>query len=298
MTEFSLSQLRESSPFHALVAMGLLRVAVEELGMANSSLSWKGGQACIRAPDELLAELARYAPDRGAMPEYASAPSTRGITPERYVELASSIPDWMAGLATIAVLTKTGTASSTRWDMTGGRQQLLKDVGAMLTKRLPRKRTWHDRLREGLVGGGDGEEGGAYGLDPEEFRSHALSAFAPSQSNMARTTPLQIPSRDDGASRHVAQVWLAVEAFPLHPVMRGLDGRAFTTGWRGDEYHWCAWDGFLPLSAVRMLVGGIGHPAGDWGQRGLREYAGQQVSLGKYGAMRMGRLVARTANGG
>lgn len=295
MTDFKLSQLRESSPFHALVAMGLLRVAVEELGMAEASLGWTGGQACIRAPNGLFDELARYAPARGAMPEYASAPSTRGITPERYVELAAGMPDWMAGLATIAVLTKAGVASSTRWDMTGGRQQLLKDVGAMLTKRLPRKRTWHDRLREGLVEGGVGEEGGAYGLDPEGFRSHALSAFSPSQSNMAQTTPLQIPSRDDGATRHVAQVWLAVEAFPLHPVIRGLDGRAFTTGWRGDEYHWCAWDGFLPLSAVRMLVGGMGHPAGEWAQRGLREYAAQQVSLGKYGAMRIGHLVARAS---
>jgi len=294
VTEFHLRPLQEHSPFHALVAMGLLRVAVEDLGMPDAALSWQGGQARIRAPANLLDELARYAPERGVMPEYRAVGSTRGITPQRYVELAATMPEWMAGMATIAVLTREGNASSTSWDMTGGRQQLLTDVGAMLTKKLPRKRNWADRLYSGLIDGGAEEEGSAYGLDPEGFRSHALSAFAPSQSNMAQTTPLQIPSRDAGGTRHVAQVWLAVEAFPLHPVLRGVTGRAFTTGWRRDEYHWSAWDGFLPLPAVRMLVGAMSQPAEAWAERGLREYAAPRVSLGKYGAMRQGRRVART----
>jgi hypothetical protein len=292
--EFRLTQLQEHSPFHALVAMGVLRVAVEDLGMTGAALSWQGGQARIHAPENLLDELARYAPERGAMPEYAAVGSTRGIAPERYAELAATMPEWMAGIATIAVLTQAGNASSTKWDMTGGRQQLLKDVGAMLTKKLPRKRSWADRLRDGLIDGGAGEEGSSYGLDPEGFRSHALSAYAPSQSNMAQTTPLQIQCRDDGGSRHVAQVWLAVEAFPLHPVLRGPTGRACTAGWQADEYRWCAWDGFLSLQAVRILVGGMGQPAGAWAERGLREYAAPRVSLGKYGAMRMGRRVARS----
>lgn len=297
MTDFTLSQLRETSPFHALIAMGLLRVAVEELGMAGVTLSWKGGHASLRAPENLLQELARYAPERGAMPEYSSVSSTRGIEPDRYVALAAKMPEWMAGVATIAVLTKAGAAVSTRWDMTNGRQQLLKDVGAMLTKRPQGKRNWLDRLDEGLISGGAEEVGSAYGLDPEGYRSHALSAFSPSQSNMAQTTPLQIPSREDAGTRYVAQVWLAVESFPLHPVLRGLDGRAFTAGWKGDEYHWCAWDDHLSLAAVRLLVGAMGHSEGSWGERGLREYVAPQVSLGKYGAMRMGRLVARTESG-
>lgn len=294
MMDFELRQLREHSPFHALVAMGALRVAVEELGMADAALSWKGGHACIRGPENLLDELARYAPERGAMPEYASVGSTRGIEPARYVELAQAMPDWMAGVATIAVLTKAGAASATRWDMTGGRQQLLKDIGWMLTKKLPRRRNWADRIREGLIDGGAEEDGSAFGLDPEGFRSHALSAFAPSQSNMAQTTPLQISSREQVGTRKVAQVWLAVEAFPLHPVVRGLNGRARTAGWQGDTYYWCAWDDFLSLSAVRALVGSMGQEAGGWAERGLREYEAQQVSLGKYGAMRAGRRVART----
>jgi hypothetical protein len=178
--------------------------------------------------------------------------------------------------------------------MTGGRQQLLKDIGAMLARRLPRKQSWDTRIRRGLIDGGAGEEGSAYGLDPEGFRSHALSAFAPSQSNMAQTTPLQIPSRDNGGTRHAAQVWLAVEAFPLHPVLRSLTGRPYTLGWQGDEYHWCAWDGFLDLPALRLLVGAMSQAREPWAERGLREYAAPQVLLGKYGAMRMGRRVART----
>lgn len=293
MTEFPLTQLREHSPFHALVAMGLLRVAVEELGVADAALSWKGGQACIRAPGKFLDELVRYAPARGAMPEYSAVGSTRGITPQRYVDLAATMPEWMAGIATIGVLTKDGNASPTSWDMTGGRQLLLKDLGTMLTRKLTRRQSWEARIHCGLFEGAAEEEGSTYGLDPEGFRSHALSAFAPSQSNMAQTTPLQIPCREEGGTRQVAQVWLAVESFPLHPVLRSPGGRAYTLGWQGSEYHWGAWDGFLSLAAVRALVAGMSQPSEAWAERGLREYSALRVSLGKYGAMRTGRRVAR-----
>jgi len=294
MIEHPLTALREGSPFHALVAMGALRVAIEELGMCEATLSWRGGHATLRAPGGLLEALARYAPERGAMPEYAAVGTTRGIEPERFALLSRQMPGWMAGIATIAVLTREGAASATRWDMTGGRQQLLKDVGAMLTRRPPRRLTWLDRLRSGLVGGGCEEEGSAYGLDPEGYRSHALSAFAPSQSNMAQTTPLQIASSAEAGTRHPACVWLAVEAFPLHPVVRALGGRALTLGWQSDEYHWVAWDEHLPLPAIRALVAAMSQNGDDWAARGFREYAAPRVSLGKYGAMRGGRRVART----
>lgn len=295
MIEHPLRALRESSPFHALVAMGVLRVAVEELGMRGATLSWKGGHATVRAPENLFDELARYAPERGAMPEYTTVGSTRGITPERYVELSNQMPDWMAGIATISVLARKGSvASATRWDMTGGRQQLLKDVATILTRRLPRRLTWLDRLQGGLVDGGIGEAGSAYGLDPEGYRSHALSAFAPSQSNMAQTTPLQIRSAIHAGTRHPACVWFAVEAFPLHPVVRATSGRALTLGWQSDEYHWLAWDVHLPLAVVRALVAAMSLKSDDWAGRDFREYAAPRVPLGKYGAMRGGRRVART----
>ncbi|AYH45783.1 hypothetical protein [Azoarcus sp. DN11] len=294
MIDHKLFALRESSPFHALVAMGTLRVAVEELGMQGATLHWQGGHATVRAPGNLLEELARYAPERGSMSEYTAVGSTRGIEPAQYVALAQQMPNWMAGLATITVLTRDGTASATRWDMTGGRQQLLKDVGTLLTRRLPRKIAWSDRLLGALIDGSSAEEGSAFGLDPEGFRSHALSAFAPSQSNMAQSTPLQIASSSESSTRHPARVWLAVEAFPLHPVTRSPNGRAQTPGWQGDEYHWLAWDRPLPLDAVRGLIAAVSYPSLDWPLRGFREYAAPRVALGKYGAMRAGRRAART----
>lgn len=294
MIDHKLYALRESSAFHALVAMGALRVAVEELGMRGATLHWEGGHATIRAPENLLEELARYAPERGAMPEYRAVSSTRGIEPAQFVALSRQMPNWMAGLATTAVLTRDGNASATLWDMTGGRQQLLKDVGVMLTRPLPRRTGWGTRLHGALIDSGNAEEGSSFGLDPEGFRSHALSAFAPSQSNMAQSTPLQIPSSSDAATRHPARVWLAVEAFPLHPVIRSLKGRAQTLGWQGDEYHWLAWDRPLPLDVVRALVGASSQPDTNWTARGFREYAAPRVMLGKYGAMRAGRRVART----
>lgn len=294
MIDHQFQALLETSPFHALAAMGTLRVAVEELGMHGATLRWQGGHATIRAPETLLDELARYAPERGAMPEYTALSSTRGIEPAQFVALSRQMPNWMAGLATISVLTRDGAASATRWDMTGGRQQLIKDVGTLLTRRLPKRISWSDRLHSALIDGSNAEEGSAFGLDPEGFRSHALSAFAPSQSNMAQSTPLQIPSSSEVSTRHPARVWLAVEAFPLHPVMRAPNGRAQTLGWQSDEYHWLAWDRPLPLHAVGALVAAMTTSDANWTARGFREYAAPRVSLGKYGAMRTGRRVART----
>lgn len=294
MIDHKLFALRESSPFHALVAMGTLRVAVEELGMQGTTLHWQGGHATVRAPGNLLEELARYAPERGSMSEYTAVGSTRGIEPAQYVALSQRMPNWMAGLATITVLTRDGHASSTRWDMTSGQQQLLKDVATLLTQRLPRRLSWVDRLRSALIDGSNPEAGSALGLDPEGFRSHALSAFAPSQSDGPKKRPLRIRSSSEPSTRHPARVWLAVEAFPLHPVMRSLNGRAQTLGWRGDDYHWLAWDRPLPLDAVRGLIAAVSYPSLDWPLRGFREYAAPRVALGKYGAMRTGQRVART----
>lgn len=294
MIDHQFHALLETSPFHALAAMGTLRVAVEELGMAGATLHWQGGYATIRAPENLLDELARYAPERGAMPEYTAVGSTRDIDPAQFVAFSRQMPNWMAGLATISVLTRDGAASATGWDMTSGQQQLLKDVRTLLMQRLPKRVSWSDRVRGALIDGSNAEAGSALGLDPEGFRSHALSAFAPSQSDGPKKRPLRIRSSSEPSTRHPARVWLAVEAFPLHPVLRAPNGRAQTLGWQGDEYHWLAWDIPMSLDAVRALVAAASISDTGWTARGFREYAAPRVSLGKYGAMRSGRRVART----
>lgn len=76
----------------------------------------------------------------------------------------------------------------------GGRQQLIKDVSTLLTQRQPRRLSWVDRLRAPLIDGSNAAAGSALGLDPEGFRSHALSTFAPSQSDGPKKKPLRILS--------------------------------------------------------------------------------------------------------
>lgn len=233
--------LSGASPIGFLAALGMLRVLVEDRGhMAR--LAWRNGRAALDgmdSADAILDELTANMVGRAEAIEFTWADATRNATPEQYrlaVERAKGDQRalaFLAGWGTDAVV-REGAIANTRFDMTSGRQQLLRDLrGLALT-------ITRQSLEVALLGGAYGAQS-SFGLDPITVRFHAHEPQAPTKSD---------PPGKPGL------IWLAFEAIPFHPVVPVSSTRARTTGWRGAPapgYVWSLWNEPLALAEVSLL---------------------------------------------
>lgn len=233
--------LNGASPIGFLAALGMLRVLVEDRGHVVR-LAWRDGRAVLDgldSVDAVLDELTANMVGRAEAIEFAWADTTRNVTPEQYrlaVECAKGdrrALGFLAGWGTDAVL-REGVVANTRFDMTSGRQQLLRDLrGLALT-------VSRQSFEVALLGGVYGAQS-SFGLDPITVRFHAHESQAPTKSD---------PPGKPGL------IWLAFEAIPFHPVIPVSATRVRTTGWRGapaPAYVWPLWNTSLSLAEVSLL---------------------------------------------
>ncbi len=245
-TTVELPGLLAHSPIGFMAALGLLRVLSEDHRL-DVRLGWRGGHAVLQGIDrgELIQVLQTHMAGRHRAPEWNWRDTTKRVTPEEFQgALASMAGDararsFLAGFVLPAILDGNGFLSSTRLDMTSGRQQLLADL-RRLAEALQEPGAARRAFQRALFGG-PYEAQSSYGWDPAAVRRHALEAKAPTTSK---------PPGKPGL------VWLAAESLAWHP-MRPWDGRAYTTGCErlgGDwVYFWPIWSGCLDAVTARTL---------------------------------------------
>lgn len=264
-------------------AMGLMRVLCEDLSVP-ARMSWVEGRGVLHGgvdKEELLDRLAAAMAHRAKAFEFNWADSSRGVPAVQFGEACASplantrAKSFLAGWATDTVL-RDGNVTTTRLDLTSGRQKLIADLRA-LAKSLSIRSKAVAAFEQALFGmsatGAEYEKQTSFGWDPAATRSHATENRAPGE-----TTPPGKPGL----------VWLAAESLPLHPVVPISATRTQTIGCRErSAYVWPAWSPPLNLGEIRLLRARPVDTLAD--MRGITEvWRARFIQIGKYGALAPG----------
>ena len=259
-TALALTGLSASSPLGFMAALGLLRVCARDHSLPVW-LSWNESHARLHGISraDLIELLIGHMRGRSAAPEFnfevtdkqGRASTVGHLRQIRAVDFRAAAAKFegnpralgfLAGFGTDAVVDEDGFIARSRLDFSSGQQQFMDGLRKLAVRLDPDARRpsvpLATRIERSLFGG-PYEDQHAFGWDPASLMTHAHQPVAPTDS----ATPGQPMT-----------VWLAVEAFPLHPVIPVAPQRAATTGVeRGRGYVWPLWDALLGIDEVELL---------------------------------------------